>query len=758
MFAITEREWQGTLLVVLLLGGVFRFYGLSWGTDRQTGYFHPFHPDESTLVEDARWVGVDLSRMRASYGKAPIYLLWTLAQIGGGLFGVSPFHLDDNASLKFTHILGRGVSALMGTVTLWLVFLIGRRWNGPWMGVLAAFLLAFSAGHIQQSHYYTVDPALAFWAALFLFLCLKLPAPDKGYYLLLGGICGLAIGTRLVGIWLVVPFLIAHLWHRSWRTLLNVRVALFCLAAGVITLACEPFLLLDPGYYTDTENLRGFLPSMQVARGEVVRIWTLYDFSTTPYLYYITHLFRYALGAPLEIAALVGIFLGLWRREKCFWILLGWVLPYFLLVGGLHTKPIRYVTPLLPPLALLGSWTCVQAVSWLQSYTRLRFVLALPVLLVCLPTFCWGAALIRIYVQEDSRIQAVRWIRDHIPKGSGVLAEQGGFPTAWMVQGDRYDFRDSDASRFIDAKGWSLYRDQIHFYKKKVEGADWILLIEENRMRQFLAVPNDYPIAHTLFRLLGEGKLGFEPVASFRVDPGLWDWQVVEDDIEPTFSAFDHPRVLIYRRRSGTSIEDLLERWKRTVESDRNLTDFYILNGVRAFHHADWDGALSAFEQALKVQPEFALAHLLMGEVYRKKGNRYATEQAWKRATETRGPVTIHSFVGMADAGLKAEAVVHIDDLARTNPNRRDIARLAASLYFELAHEHQKYGRHREAITAYRSVVAWAADNVPTYLNMALSYRALKETDDAVRIYRRVLQLEPKNQDAVRGLRKLLGP
>ena len=180
---------------------------------------------------------------------------------------------------------------------------------------------------------------------------------------------------------------------------------------------------------------------------------------------------------------------------------------------------------------------------------------------------------------------------------------------------------------------------------------------------------------------------------------------VAEDDIEPTFSAFDHPRVLIYRRRTGTPIEALLGRWKRVVIADRRLPDFYILNGVRAFHQADWDGALRAFQQALKVRPDFALAHLLMGEVHRKQGNFFATEQAWKRAAEVRGPVTIHSHNGMASAGLKAEAVVHIDYLAHTHPDRRDIARLAASLYFELAHEHQKHGRTGKLLRPYAALL-----------------------------------------------------
>ena len=55
------------LLAVLLASGILRFYGLGWGTDRQTEQFHTFHPDERTVVENARWVGEDLSRIGSGW-------------------------------------------------------------------------------------------------------------------------------------------------------------------------------------------------------------------------------------------------------------------------------------------------------------------------------------------------------------------------------------------------------------------------------------------------------------------------------------------------------------------------------------------------------------------------------------------------------------------------------------------------------------------------------------------------------------------
>ncbi|MGA1197576.1 MAG: hypothetical protein ACO36I_13885, partial [Candidatus Latescibacterota bacterium] len=96
---------------IILLGACLRFYGLDWGTDRQTGTFHRFHTDESTIVESAQWVGVDLGEIRSSYGKAPMYLLWATAHTLSPILGTPVFELSDNQSTRFTYLIGRCLSA-----------------------------------------------------------------------------------------------------------------------------------------------------------------------------------------------------------------------------------------------------------------------------------------------------------------------------------------------------------------------------------------------------------------------------------------------------------------------------------------------------------------------------------------------------------------------------------------------------------------------------------------------------------------------
>ena len=99
---------------------------------------------------------------------------------------------------------------MLGTLTVLVVFVIGRALGGFWTGVLSAFFMAVCAGHIQQSHYYTVDVSLTFWVSVALYLAIEMPSERLWRYIAFGAVIGLATGTRLVGVWLGVPFVLAH--------------------------------------------------------------------------------------------------------------------------------------------------------------------------------------------------------------------------------------------------------------------------------------------------------------------------------------------------------------------------------------------------------------------------------------------------------------------------------------------------------------------------------------------------------------------
>ena len=690
-----NRNAYALLALVLAASALLRFYGIGWGTDPETGRFHAFHPDERTVVESAGLVGVEVTRAVTAYAKGPAYVLWILAQGAGFIAAVEPFDKGDNRSVRFTHLMGRGISATLGILTVWVVFAIGRHLAGIWTGVLSAAFLAFCAGHIQQCHFYTVDITLAFWTTLGVYVILKLPSDRTRPYLVCGLVCGMAAGTRLMAGMLCLPFLLAHVWQQQaqveageiqrgkqksrshwmaagslwlWSRLKGAftpRALLCCGVVVAVAVICEP-LLLKPGEFLSSKDMRNFLPSMKVAKGETIRIWGLYDFATTPYLFFVTHLFRYALGTPLEIAALCGVALAVWRRQRGWWILLAWLVPYFIMVGGLHTKPLRYTTPMQPLMAVMGAWACLEAAGWIRSRVNRSWVYVLPVALVVIPTAAYGIATSRVY-RSSSRFEAAEWIKRNIPEGAGVLTERGGYPTSWMAPSDRYKRKLDEAAWFLSADGNLPYEAHVEFIQNRLAGVDWIVLIEENRMLPFMKVRQRFPIAHAYYRRLAEESLGFERVAQFKVPPGFLGLTYSEAGAEPTITGFDHPLVAVYRR-SNANVEELLKRWKAEIRTDPSLPDRYAIEGVQAYRRKAWRQAEDAFRLSLEVKPDFALGRLLLREVYVAEGRHAAAKRELRRIADS--GLTAGAYVGMIRVGLVARGARYLNkyiELAKAN-------------------------------------------------------------------------------------------
>ena len=748
--------------LIVITGAALRFYGLDWGTNWQTGQFHAFHPDEKTLIDSSSLIGVNMRDIVSSYGKAPMYVLAGAARSLGWVLGLVPF---EETTARFTHLVGRNISALLGTCTVVLTFLIGRHLGGQWTGLLSAFFMAVCAGHIQQSHYYTVEVFLTCWVSLSLYLALYLPANRLWIYVVFGMAMGLATGTRFVGIYLGVPFILSHFWPaletkgtsfsaftlNSIRSRFNLPVKTWyhmgfaVLTGGAIALACEPLLVLDPVLFFSDSDVRRLLPSIQVAQGEIVRIWSLYDFSTTPFVFYLTHLLRDAMGYPLEIAALIGIILVVKQKNQTGLLLLSWLLPYFLMVGGLHTKPIRYVTPMLPGLVVLAAWACVFAGRHLRhNLPRVPVIAAWPALLIGIFAGIHGVNSMQIYGQEDRRIVASRWIETHIPKNAGVLTERGGFATEWMVSQTDYQVKTDQPNFFIDTEGYLPYSEQISILDDMLAGVDWMVVIEENRMRQFLNVPQRYPIGHAYYQKLKNGDLGFDPIATFKITPFVW-----QTDTEPTVTAFDHPTVVIYQRTGD--VKNRLGSWREFVQQDPALPDRELFLGILAYKKGNWLQARRAFQQTTTVRPNFLLGHILFINTYIREGKIQDAERLWAQLENKVGGIPAEIGIGMMRAGLPEDGVLYLErNLAVYQKNGHVpgwIAKATAEGWWQLGSVYCEQKNFASAQQAFERAMQLAPNFAPAYVSLATLFLSQHRAQEALPMLEHAATLNLKYAD-----------
>ena len=181
-------------------------------------------------------------------------------------------------------------------------------------------------------------------------------------------------------------------------------------------------------------------------------------------------------------------------------------------------------------------------------------------------TALYGLAFARVYQEEDSRIQAGKWLAENVPVGTRIGIEEGGFSMGRLVSDERFVKIPLEMNGLFFTRGYLSDHSSIELLRERVERLDYIAVIDVNRYRQFVAAPNLYPVVAKFYRRLWAGKLGFIPFRFFKVYPALGGLIFPDDDAEPSFLGYDHPAVLVFRRADSEEVERAWSRWVVEVE------------------------------------------------------------------------------------------------------------------------------------------------------------------------------------------------
>ena len=154
--------------------------------------------------------------------------------------------------------------------------------------------------------------------------------------------------------------------------------------------------------------------------------WEL-QWARRTHLYSFENLTIWGLGLPLGILAWVGFLYMGWRILNGEWqhaLLWGWTAAYFVWQSLQFNPTMRYQLPIYPLLAMMAAWFIFElaknpqtandarstGVGWLRPVGAT--VLGLTVLAL---TAAWAFAFQSIYVRDEPRIAASRWIYQNIP-------------------------------------------------------------------------------------------------------------------------------------------------------------------------------------------------------------------------------------------------------------------------------------------------------------------------------------------------------
>ncbi len=407
------------LALIVLVGAVLRFWGLFHGL--ADGLI--IHADAHLAVHSAWHLHLGGPFSAARFGAAHGVLSWLALETADLVVRMAGVPFEWTFP-RIAGVLGI-LTAVLGTLTIPVVHLLGVRAFGRRVGLLAAAFVAVSPLHTFHSHYPYRDVPMILVVTLTLVGCVTLAARPR----LLTGV-GVALGTGLAaalkpaGLVVAAPVAVALglAWRRRrslWMTVAALGLVVAARAAASVFLEGQS---LSP--------LAGARSRWRFAYRFVTRYGlTGVDGGAA----YALGLLGQWLGWPAVLGWAAGMGVALWRRRLADLVLLAFLVPAFLAAAAIPWLDERFLVYLVPPAVVLLARLLVGLADRAAARPFARVAVGLVVLALLagdLGRSVWLNVLLSL---PDTRSLAGRWFEAHIPRTARVGVE-GYFPVgldAW---------------------------------------------------------------------------------------------------------------------------------------------------------------------------------------------------------------------------------------------------------------------------------------------------------------------------------------
>lgn len=429
-----SRSITGREILILGTALIVAFLLRAWGNE--FGLPYRYHPDEPQHIVEAATMLDERSLEPSQFNNPPFfkYLLMgaDAAYAAGVLITDRSMTLDELAeNLKLDpsplYRIGRFISALAGTATVLLTYLVGKLTHSNRVGLFAAGLLAVAFLHVRESHYAVNDALLALLTTASLLGSIRIVQKgDTSSYVFAAGAAGLAFATKYTGALALLTLTAAHFLSptRPPRRLGLRRLLQAWLIAAIVAVLASPYFILRPGKVL--RDVAGSVYSYGRSGFEGWQIDAAGGFS-----YYLRSL-TWGLGIGLLILCTIGVILALRRRTNEDLLLLGYPAAFFIFMGFQQMYFARLLLPTIPPLLILGASAVCKIARWVKgtktgsTYLAARGDLQVSLLLFIVVSIQPLSSSIRHNVllsRTDTRTVAKSWIESNIPPDSKIAAD-----------------------------------------------------------------------------------------------------------------------------------------------------------------------------------------------------------------------------------------------------------------------------------------------------------------------------------------------
>jgi len=730
-------SWRIRLFAILMLAAVLRIWGQVAGNLVE-------HPDEFSFVHlPLGFFSGDFNPHFFTYPTLHYYLLAVLycwyfvfQHLSTSGYSLEQFILyyfirDPDQLL----MLARWVSVCFSIGTVWwsarLASVVYHRKTG-W---IAPLLLAVCVIHVRQTPLAAVDVPMTFWFTGGIWAAVRLLQRERVEdYLLAGALVGLAAATKYPGGLAGASVVAAHLLAR--RSPLDRRLWLSGLASLGTFALVSPYVLLD--FDAFWQNFSFQAGHLRQGRANLGFGWW----------YHLRISLRYGLGWMGTALAAAAVVQAIRRPRREVWVVIISSLVYLVVMGAGKLVFVRYVLPLMAlQIALVAG--VIQSVH--QRWWQILLVA-----LVVLEPLYGSMRVAQLLGYKDTRVEAREWIEANVPAGT-TCCNFGGWGGDVPL-------------RTFEELGWRIKHFE-RVFKHRIRKETWFSLIAGESSKPAFS----YAV-QTKNRQLESGSLGAidklqcdyvilhrHPLSSSRVDSifyqemkkksrriahfaprGLSVSAPIYDPIDAYYIPIGDwgelgqpgPEVEVWRVLGRRETDE--QNWSSSQLLARGYVEAADL--MRRYP----EQALAMIEYAVQLDPESASAHVGLGNVYRRVGQREKALKAYQRAIAIDSShVNAYTEMGFvyADLGQYQAAIDHWQHCLEYQPHFAD-------LYFNIGLAHYYLQRYDRAVDYFRNSVQMRPIMVDTWHGLGRIYTELGLEDEAKYCFEQASKI-PSGSDLV---------
>lgn len=422
-----------SLLLILIIGLIVRLIGIWHGLPLQINI------DEPAMI--SRVLGLKSSLNPGAfdwphlyyYMNAPFYAIFgVIRSVTDSFISYPPILLGP--SMFF--LISRVITAVLGVLTIFVVYLIGKEMFGKTQGLIASLIMAILPIHVLESRYAKTDVAQTFFSAISLYFIYRLFQTNlKRYYIWAGIFIGLSASIKYGGVLMFFPLLLAFGLSVPWKKWFTkdsiyklFLSGIFAVLAFVIT---TPFSVLDFEKFISTERAVGAVWQIQNV-GNVE--WVEY-----PIELYETFVEMYpeniGFGLYIVLVFLIILFIFFNKRRKEYVILLLPFIVFSLYISRFQRSPDHYFIFLAPMYVVALAGFLYEIYEFLLLHlTKNRLVpkdirnkKAIKILtlitfgIILIPTLFNTIQTTVIYARQDTRKMVYDWVQKNISQSEDLI-------------------------------------------------------------------------------------------------------------------------------------------------------------------------------------------------------------------------------------------------------------------------------------------------------------------------------------------------